>query len=523
MATVNKDFKVKNGLIVEGASGTINNQTILTEVDGDAYILDLIGGETLITSVSNAFSVADGELSLNYSEIDPRYDAANSASQAQQAAEDYADGVAGQAQSAAEGYADTVAGQAYSNAQSYADGVAGQAQSAAEGYADTVAGQAYSNAQSYADGVAGQAQSAAEGYADTVAGQAYSNAQSYADGVASQAQSAAEGFATQAIANLVDSAPETLDTLNELAAALQDNPEIISDLQDIAAGKQDTLTAGNGIDITGDTISVAFDAGNGLAINGVNLTVDTNVIATKDYADGVAGQAQSAAEGYADGVAGQAYSNAQSYADGVAGQAYSNAQSYADGVAGQAQSAAEGYADTVAGQAYSNAQSYADGVAGQAQSAAEGYADTAIGLLDTDDIEEGSTNQYFTDERVIDAIDNSVINPQVVEINMIARQVAAIVEDITTATTVTGYAFAKADYRSAEFLVRVAYGAHTEISKVLLTLDTSDNIAITEYGIVGTNGSAMVVSADISGTDVRLRVQTLNNNSTVTVMGTLLV
>ena len=171
MATVNKNFKVKNGLVVEGSTATVDGNQVLTETASDQYIIDLIGGETLITSVSNAFSVADGELSLNYSEIDPRYDAANSASQAQQAAEDYADGVAGQAQSAAEGYADTVSGQAYSNAQSYADGVAGQAQSAAESYADTVAGQAYSNAQSYADGVAGQAQSAAEstasGYVST--------------------------------------------------------------------------------------------------------------------------------------------------------------------------------------------------------------------------------------------------------------------------------------------------------------------------------------------------------------------
>jgi hypothetical protein len=30
MAVINKDFKVKNGLIVEGASGTSNNQRILT-------------------------------------------------------------------------------------------------------------------------------------------------------------------------------------------------------------------------------------------------------------------------------------------------------------------------------------------------------------------------------------------------------------------------------------------------------------------------------------------------------------
>ncbi len=31
MATVTKDFKVKNGLIVEGTTGTINNHDILTK------------------------------------------------------------------------------------------------------------------------------------------------------------------------------------------------------------------------------------------------------------------------------------------------------------------------------------------------------------------------------------------------------------------------------------------------------------------------------------------------------------
>jgi hypothetical protein len=150
-------------------------------------------------------------------------------------------------------------------------------------------------------------------------------------------------------------------------------------------------------------------------------------------------------------------------------------------------------------------------------------AENGVAGSTTDDLTEGEDNLYFTDERVIDAVDNAVINPQVVEINMIARQVAAVVADIATATTVTAYTFAKADYRSAKFLVKTAYGVHTELSEVLITLDTSDNIAITEYATIGTNGSSMVVSADISGTDVRLRVQTLNNDSTVTVMGTLLV
>ena len=85
------------------------------------------------------------------------------------------------------------------------------------------------------------------------------------------------------------------------------------------------------------------------------------------------------------------------------------------------------------------------------------------------------------------------------------------------------FAFAKASYRSAKFLVKVAYSTHTEISEVLLTLDTSDNIAITEYAVVGTNGSSSAISADIDGTNVRLRVTPVNASSTVTVMGTLLV
>jgi hypothetical protein len=130
-------------------------------------------------------------------------------------------------------------------------------------------------------GSAASAQANAATYTNTVASglatdiaNAESNALAYTNTVASglttdianaksEAITAAEGYTDNAIAALVDSAPETLDTLNELAAALQDNPNVIQDLQDIAAGKQNTLTAGTSIDITGNTISVVaadFDA-----------------------------------------------------------------------------------------------------------------------------------------------------------------------------------------------------------------------------------------------------------------------
>jgi hypothetical protein len=154
--------------------------------------------------------------------------------------------------------------------------------------------------------------------------------------------------------------------------------------------------------------------------------------------------------------------------------------------------------------------------AGLTITAENGVADST-----TTDLAEG-TNLYFTDARARTAVDGTNRSFTSVELNSVAKQVAATLSAPTAGIQVA-HAFAKADYRSAEYLVKVAYGAHTEISKVLLTLDSSDNIAITEYGIVGTNGSASSISAGISGANVQLQVTTTNNNSTVTVMGTLLV
>jgi hypothetical protein len=148
-------------------------------------------------------------------------------------------------------------------------------------------------------------------------------------------------------------------------------------------------------------------------------------------------------------------------------------------------------------------------------------AENGVGDSTTTDLAEG-TNLYFTNARAVSALEAVVPKFTAVELNAVAKQVAATLSAPTAGSQVA-HSFAKASYRSAEYLVKVAYGTHTEISKVLLTLDTSDNIAITEYGTIGTNGASMTISAGISGANVQLLVTTANNNSTVTVMGTLLV
>jgi hypothetical protein len=543
MATVNKDFKLKNGLIVEGTNATVNGNQVLTENASDQYIIDLIGGETLVTSVNpDQLEVVSGELSVKSGV----FDADGAAAAAELAANSYTDGEISTALTTAQGYADA----AEADANSYTDGRETAITTAYQGYADQVELDAVSTANSYTDGEITTALTTAQGYANT----AEANAEDYTDtalldytttanldttvgGYGYLKSADLSGYATEsyvgtAIDNLVDGAPGLLDTLNEIAAAINDDENYATTMTTALAGKQNNLTAGTGIDIVSDTISVTAN------------TYD---------AYGAASTAETNANSYTDGEITTALSTAQGYAD----TAESDANSYTDGEITTALTTAQGYANT-------------------AESNANTYTDNSINALDTDDIEEGSTNLYFTDgraktsaaelltgatltnititgngsgltitaengvadstttdlaegdnlyftdARAVDALEAVVPNFTAVELNSVAKQVAATLSAPTAGIQI-GHTFAKADYRSAEYLVKVAYGDHTEISKVLLTLDVNDNIAITEYGIVGTNGSASSVSADISGTNVRLLVTTSNNNSTVTVMGTLLV
>ena len=105
-------------------------------------------------------------------------------------------------------------------------------------------------------------------------------------------------------------------------------------------------------------------------------------------------------------------------------------------------------------------------------------------------------------------------------VNDQAKQIAASSSG-TASVAGTAYQWAKADYRSAKLLVKIDNASHNEISEILLTLDASDNVAITEYAIVGTNGSRGTITAEVSGSNVLVKV-TPTDNSTIKVSGTLL-
>jgi hypothetical protein len=552
MATVNKDFKIKSGLVVEGTTGTINGLDILTKKQADQdYIVSLIGGTATSANEANKVVKRDangnfaagtitaditGQVSdiSNHSTSDlsegtnlyftnqralnataAAYDAAGSASTAQDNAENYTD-TALQSYTPTSSLDLTIDGYGYLKS-------ADLTGYATETYADNAAAAALSDAEDYADAKI----SDANGTATDKAWSAYKTSTEI-----SLAQTAAQGYADNAVAALVDAAPAMLDTLNELAAALGDDSDFIGTVNQAIGEK---------VAKAGDTMTGALTL-NADPVNALHA-------ATKQYVDGKASDAYNdavaAAALDATDKANDAEQNAKDYADALTTtdiaegtNLYFTNQRAIDAVGGTISDqinlldtddieegssnlyftdgrAKTSAADLLTGATLTNITITGSG-SGLTITAENGVADST-----TDNLTEGTTNKYFTAQRAVDALEAVVPNFTAVDINSVAKQVAGSTV-VPVAGIATAYSWLKADYRSAEFLVKVAYGTHTEISKVLITLDTSDNIAITEYGIVGTNGSASTVSATISGNDVQLQVTTVNNTSTVTVVGTLL-
>jgi hypothetical protein len=625
MATVTKDFKVKNGLIVEGTTGTINNHDILTKkTDDQNYIIGLIGGTATSTNTANAVvkrdangNFAAGTVTANLvGNVDGNADTATALETARtisltgdvtgSVSFDGTENVSITATIDGDFATDlevaTAKGEAISDAaasvdskigDNTVDGTAGNtvtariasAQSAAEAAAasdaTTKANAALADAEDYANdavdahnalttgvhGVTGDV----VGTTDT---QTLSNKTLGSDlaaggykvsGLATptaNADAATKSYVDTAVANLVDSAPAVLDTLNELAAAIGDDASFVTTV---------TASIGTKVAKAGDSMTGNLDFGGTNKITSLAAPTSNGDAANKLYVDTAESDAVATANSYTDDeidiVSGNlsAHEIATTAVHGVTGNVVGTSDSQTltnktiDGasntITGIDNSSLVNHSITVNGSVvdlgssvtldtddvaegssnlyYTDARAKSDAAAlltgatltniqitgngsGLTITAENGVADS-----NTDQLQEGLTNLYFTNARAVSALEAVTPDFPAVEIANVAKQVAASAT-VATASTNTAVSWAKADYRSAEFLVKIAEGSHTEVSKVILTLDTSDNVAVTEYAMVGTNGSLGSVTADVSGSDVRLRVTTDNNNSTVSVVGTLL-
>ena len=598
MATVNKDFKVKNGLIVEGSTATVNNHDILTKKSDDqTYIVNLIGGTA--TSANEANKVVKRDASGNF--------AAGTITATLTG--NVTGNVTGNASTATTlETARTIAGQSFNGSANISiapTDLTGVTATAAElnildgvtasaSELNILDGVTASTAElNYVDGVTSaiqtqidaKAPTASPTFTGTVSGitkamvdlgnvdntsdankPVSTAAQTALDLKAPLASPALTGtptaptasagtsstqvatteFVGTAVANLVGTAAEALNTLGELSDALADDPNFATTIATSIGTKAPiasptftgTVTLPNG------TVSTAMVADSAITsakiADGTIVDADINATAaiaqskisglTSDLADkaplaspaltGVPTAPTAAANTNTTQVATTAFAKAEADAAEQAAKDYADALTTADVAENTnlyytaARAKAEA-ATLLANATKTNITITKDGSDNLTITAENGVADSS-----TTDLAEG-TNLYFTNARAVTALEAVTPDFPAVEIANIAKQVAAEAS-VATASTNTAVSWAKASYRSAEFLVKIANGSHTEVSKVILTLDTSDNGAITEYAMVGTNGSLGSVSADVSGNDVRLRVTTANNTSVVGVVGTLI-
>lgn len=489
MATVDKNFRVKNGLVVEGTTATVNGNDIVTTGSSttnlpegtNLYFTDeraqdafgaMLGGGTQ-TNITVTYDDASGTVSfvaengVGDSTTDDLSEGASNLYFTDERAQDAIGAMLGGTQTNI-----TVAYDDASGTLSFVaeNGVADSTtDDLTEGstnlyFTDARALSATSSAYDAA-GSAATAESNANANTDSLIGDGT------VDGTAGN--TVTDRIST-AVSDLVGGAPALLDTLNELAAAIAD---------DEAFSATVTTAIGEKVAKAGDTMTGFLT---------LHANPENNLhAANKQYVDNAVstGVGDLDSDGVPEGDTNLYFTDER---------------------------AQDAVAAAIAAGTHANITiTYDDNANSISFEAENGVADST-----TDDLTEGSSNLYFTDQRAVDALEAVVPNFTEVDINSVAKQIAATA-NLSDTNQTAAYSFAKADYRSAKLLVKAAYGVHTEISEILVTLDTSDNIAITEYAIVSTNGSLITVTAGINGVNVEILVTAGTANTDVTVVGTL--
>jgi len=540
MATVDKNFRIKNGLVVEGTTGTINGNNILVESASDSYILNLVGGATLVKSVDTAVFNVDGsgKLTVNAN----TFDAYGAASNAQSAAESYTDSAIStevsnrnsaissaistevsdrnsaisSATSTIESYADTAATNAQNAAQSYTDSQISSITTTIDGYANTAATNAENAAKSYADSLASNYDSA--GSAST----AQSNAESYANTAATNAQNAAESYTDSAIST------EVSNRNSAITSAINSATSTIESYADTAA----TNAENSAKSYTDSAISSEVSRANG-AYDPLGSASSAQT-AAQSYADTAATNAQNAAESYADTAATNAENAAKSYADTVSGTAQSNAAAYTDTKIAGLVSTAPSTLDTLAkiDAAINNDATFSATLLSDITNAittSESYTDTAISTevtnrnnaINTAKSDAISTAESYTDTQI--AAGNGTATPtyEALNVNSVSLIASAKV-NVPTAGTATAYSWSATAYSTAKALVKFSTATHTQVTEVLLTLDAANNIAITQFGEVGTNGELGTITANYATGVVYITVTTNQSSTDVMTYATLI-
>lgn len=525
MATVNKNFRVKNGLVVEGSTATVGGFDVLTKASADQnYIIDLIGGTA--TSANTANSVVKRDASGNFSAGTITADLSGNVTGnltgdvtgtvsdiSNHSTSDLTEGsnlyyTASRAKAEA---ADLLVNSTKTNIVITKDGSNNLTITAENGVADSTTDDLAEGSTRlyFTTARARQAISGGTGISyDNSTGVITLNTNTdgvsegssnlyFTNGRARNAVSGGTGITYNSADGVISVTSNTYDPYGSASTA-ESNAQSFTTNAINALDTDDIEEGSSNVYYTDTRARNAVSAGNGLSYNSGTgaFSIDTSVTADKTWVTQQISDLVDGAPALLDTLneIAAAINDDANYFTTVANSIAEKVAKSGDTMTG----ALTLHADPV-NALHAATKQYVDQAESDAVSSANSYTDAAI------------------------LAGNAVAEPvyAAIDFNGVAKNVAATVS-VPTASTVTAYEWNHNSFKSGKFTVKVANGSHTELSEILVTSDTSQNIHMTEYGVVGTNGSLSTISVDHDDSKFRVRVTTANNNSTVVVAGTLI-
>lgn len=242
------------------------------------------------------------------------------------------------------------------------------------------------------------------GIPDTSLLETKSGAQAKADA----AEAAANAYTDTRVSNLVDGAPIVLDTLNEIANAINDDANFASTVTSAITNARNDANTYTDEQIVAHNVDT----------QNVHGIADTSLLETQAGAQAKADAAEADANAYTDahnldttnvhGIPDTQALATKTYADTSSANALSDSKTYTDGKISQEVADRNAAISSAISTEVSDRNAAISSAINTEVSDRNAAITTAINALTTSDIEEG-TNLYFTDERAQDAVNAALV------------------------------------------------------------------------------------------------------------------
>jgi hypothetical protein len=283
-------------------------------------------------------------------------------------------------------------------------------------------------------------------------------------------QIATTAFVKAAVAGLVDGAPALLDTLNELAAAINDDASFATTL---------TTSVGTKVSKAGDTMT-------GLLVLSADPSENLGA-ATKQYVDTAESDANTTASGYV-----STHSGLTTGVHGVAGNVVGTTDTQT-----LTNKTIDGASNTLTVRIANDVSGLGTGVATFLATPSSSNLAAAL----TDEAGSGTvaftTSPTFVTPTLGAASGTSLALPD----SLVGSSTGTAGTSATTVDT-----WSATTYSSAKYLVQMKKSGDIETSEILVTVDGANNVYITEYANVISNAALGTITAAYSAGNVVLTV-----------------